>query len=268
MPRKLDLPLFKYLLITGISDSKILKAEIIINFTQDYKKMKIEILEFQGGAEKARGVAVIIDVFRAFSTACYAVDSGAVRIIATASPEVAFRLKENYHSSVLAGEKDERKIDGFDFGNSPTEILKSDLRGMTMILTTTAGTKGLVNASDADLILTGSLVNAGAVVRYIKVLNPDHVSLVAMGYRAASSADEDLLCAELIESRLKGRRGDFEKRINDLRLGSGQRFFRPENIEFSPPTDYFLCTMTDRFDFILKGEKRFDGNVDLMRIDA
>lgn len=230
--------------------------------------MKTEILEFPEGAKKAWGVAVIIDVFRAFSTACYAVDSGAVRIIAAASPEEAFRLKKSYNNSVLAGESNERKIEGFDFGNSPTEILKADLRGMTMILTTTAGTMGLVNASAADLIITGSLVNAAAIVRYIKALNPEHVSLVAMGYRAAASAEEDLLCAELIESGLKGRKPDFEKRINDLRLGSGQRFFRPENLEFSPPTDYFLCTMNDRFNFILKGEKRFDGNVDLMRIDT
>ncbi len=230
--------------------------------------MKIEILEFPEGAKKVRGVAVIIDVFRAFSTACYAIDSGAIRIIAASSAEEAFRLKTNYHSSMLAGEWDERKIEGFDFGNSPTEIIKSDLTGMTLILTTTAGTTGLVNASDADLLLAGSLVNAGAVVNYIKALNPDHVSLVAMGFRASASAEEDLLCAELIKSRLKGIKRDFGKKISDLRLGSGQRFFKPENLEFSPPTDYFLCTMTDRFDFVLKGEKRTDGNVDLMRIDA
>ena len=62
--------------------------------------MKIEILEFAEGARKARGVAVIIDVFRAFSVACYAFDSGAVRLIATGDVEEAFKLKKQYRNSV------------------------------------------------------------------------------------------------------------------------------------------------------------------------
>jgi 2-phosphosulfolactate phosphatase len=230
--------------------------------------MEIEVLEFVEGAKKAKGVAVIIDVFRAFSVACYAIDSGAVRIIAAAEAEAAFFLKKNYRNCVLVGERDERKIEGFDFGNSPTEIIKTNLQGKTVIQTTTAGTNGLINATNADIVITGSLVNAGAVVKYIRLIKPSHVSLVAMGYRATKSAEEDLLCAEIIKFRLEGNQGSFENRINDLRLGAGLRFFKPENLDFSPPTDFFLCTMADRFDFILKCEKRPDGNADLMRIDV
>ena len=131
--------------------------------------MEIEILEFVEGAKKAKGVAVIIDVFRAFSVACYAIDSGAVRIIAAAEAEAAFFLKKNYRNCVLVGERDERKIEGFDFGNSPTEIIRTNLQGKTVIQTTTAGTNGLINATNADIVITGSLVNAGAVVKYIKI---------------------------------------------------------------------------------------------------
>jgi 2-phosphosulfolactate phosphatase len=229
--------------------------------------MKIQILEFIEGARKAKGVTVIIDVFRAFTVACYAFDAGASRIITTAGIEEAFNLKKKYMRSVLVGEKDERKIEGFDFGNSPTEIIKSDLSGKTVIQTTTAGTCGLVNAS-GDIVITGSLVNSGAIIKYIKALNPEKVTLVAMGYRATTSAEEDLLCAEIIETGLAGKRKNFDERISDLRSGAGQRFFLPANIDYSPPTDFFLCTMRDRFDFILKGEKRTDGNIDLMRIDV
>jgi len=143
-------------------------------------KMKVEILEFIEGAKKAEGVTVIIDVFRAFSVGCYAFDSGAAGIIAAAGIDDAFQLRRKYANSVLVGERDEKKIPGFDFGNSPTEILQADLHGKTVIHTTTAGTQGLINATRADLILTGSLVNAGAIVKFIKDLNPSHVSLVAM----------------------------------------------------------------------------------------
>jgi len=229
--------------------------------------MKVEILEFVKGARNAKGVAVIIDVFRAFSVACYAFDAGAVRIIATAGVDDAFQLKKKYINSFLVGEREEKKIEGFDFGNSPTEIIKTDLHGKTVIHTTTAGTNGLVNAVNADVVITGSIVNAGAIVRYIKALNPEHVSLVAMGYRATLSADEDLLCADMIAAGLNDKSNISEKRISDLQNTTGKRFFNPDNIDFSPPTDFFLCTMIDRFNFVLKAETRFDGNIDLMKLD-
>ena len=62
--------------------------------------MKIDILEFVEGARKAKGVAIIIDVFRAFSVGCYIYDAGAVRIIATDSVDEAFQLKRKYKNSV------------------------------------------------------------------------------------------------------------------------------------------------------------------------
>jgi 2-phosphosulfolactate phosphatase len=229
--------------------------------------MKIEIHEFVEGAKRARGIAVIIDVFRAFSTACYAFDSGASRVIATVDPASAFTLKEQYHNPVLAGERNEKRIAGFDLGNSPTEFIRHDLHGKTVILTTTAGTNGLLSAINADMVITGSLVNADAVIRYIKYLDPSNVSLVAMGYRATVSADEDLLCAEIIRSGLKNAESNYNERISLLREGSGKRFFNPANLDFSPPTDFFLCTMLNRFNFVLKGEKRADGNIDLMKIE-
>jgi 2-phosphosulfolactate phosphatase len=230
--------------------------------------MKVEILEFVEGAHQAKGIVVIIDVFRAFSVACYAMDAGAARIIATSEVSQAFLLKTKYKNSVLVGERDEKKIEGFDFGNSPTEIIKVNLTGKTVIQTTTAGTQGLSNAVNADILLTGSLVNAGAVIKYIRFLNPETVSLVAMGYRATISAEEDLLCAEVISEGLKSGKTDFEKKISALQETSGQRFFNPRNIDFSPPTDFFLCTMTNKFDFVLKATRRVDGNIDLMKIDT
>ena len=112
-----------------------------------------------------------------------------------------------------------------------------------------------------------SLVNAGAIVKYLIDLDPDHVSLVAMGYRTLLSAEEDLLCAEYIANGLTGSKNISEQRIAGLMNTAGLRFFKPENMNFSPPTDFFLCTMLNRFNFVLKGEKRIDGNIDLRKID-
>ena len=176
-------------------------------------------------------------------------------------------MKRKYRNSVLIGERNERKIEGFDFGNSPTEILKNDFTGVTVIHTTTAGTMGLVNATGADVVLAASLVNASATASYILAKQPETVSLVAMGYRALSRADEDILCAGIIEARILGRKTNWDKEVAELKNGAGKRFFDPNTIDFAPPTDFFLCTMTDRFDFVLKAERRFDGNIDLGRVD-
>lgn len=229
--------------------------------------MKIRILEFAEGAMQAEGLAVIIDVFRAFSVACYAFDGGAMKIIATNEVEKAIELKKKYSNSVLVGERHEKKPEGFDLGNSPTEILMTDLKHRIVIQTTTAGTNGLVSAVNADIVITGSLVNAGAIVNYIKAINPERVSLVAMGFRAREPAEEDLLCARIIESRLLGKEENFEKQVEMLRHTSGNRFFKSENIDFSPPTDFFLCTMTDKFDFVIRAERRPDGNADLLKTE-
>jgi 2-phosphosulfolactate phosphatase len=229
--------------------------------------MNVEILEFIEGARRAHGVTVIIDVFRAFSVACYAFDAGASVIIATSGVEDAFQLKRKYINSVLVGERDEKKIPGFDFGNSPTEIIQADLHGKTVIHTTTAGTNGLINATRADLVLTGSFVNAGAIVKFIKALNPSLVSLVAMGYRASVSAEEDLLCADYIKDGLFESSTVSEQKIASLKNSSGKRFFNPDNINFSPPSDFFLCTMKDRFNFVLRAVTRADGNITLLKTE-
>jgi 2-phosphosulfolactate phosphatase len=229
--------------------------------------MKVKILEFVEGARMARGITVIIDVFRAFSVGCYAFDSGASGIIATAGVDDAFELKRKYANSVLVGERDEKKIPGFDFGNSPTEIIQADLHGKIVIHTTTAGTQGIINANQADLVLTGSFVNAGAIVKFIKALNPTLVTLVAMGYRASISAEEDLLCADYIRDGLLNRNSVSDEKIASLMNTSGRRFFNPDNINFSPPTDFFLCTMKNRFKFVLRAESRTDGNAALIKTD-
>src|SRR5471032_3278721 len=168
----------------------------------------VQILDFEAGARAARGVAVVIDVFRAFSVACYAFANGARRIIPVAGIEDALRLKQSHPEFVTLGERHARKLEGFDFGNSPTHIEHEDFTGRTLAHTTHAGTQGLVNATQADVVLTGSLVNAAALCRYITRLQPSVVSVVRMGQDARERCDEDDLCAELLAARLSG--ADFD----------------------------------------------------------
>ena len=225
--------------------------------------MKIEILQLLEGAQKAKGLTVIIDVFRAFSTACYAFENGASTIIPVGDIDQAYSLKKKHPEFLLMGERFERKPEGFDFGNSPTHLLNVDLSGKTIVHTTSSGTQGIANAANADEIITGSFVNASAIRKYIQIKDPGHVSLVCMGYSCQYPTDEDTFLAEYIKDKLEARETNFTAMVDKLRNGSGARLFEPENQEWSPSSDFDLCLSLSRFNFILRVER--EGELNYLR---
>ncbi|MCE5196888.1 MAG: 2-phosphosulfolactate phosphatase [Negativicutes bacterium] len=214
--------------------------------------MNIEILQLTAGAAQAKGIVVIIDVFRAYTVECQAFRQGIQRIYPVAAIEDALALKAAHADWLLAGERHSRKMPGFDFGNSPYEISLQDLQGKTLIHSTSAGTQGIGAAVWAEEILVGALTNAKANADYIRRRNPAQVSLVCMGQENLYPAEEDTFCAEYMQSLLENRSYDRQAAIEILRKGSGARFFEPENIAFSPPQDFYLATEFDSFPFALK----------------
>jgi len=214
--------------------------------------MEIRLLNLLEGAREATGLTVIIDVFRAFSLECYAVENGAARILPVGDIEQAYQLKKEHPDYVLIGEREEKKPKGFDFGNSPSQIREFDFSGKTIVHTTSSGTQGLVNAVNADEIITGSFVNAGAIIEYIRRKKPETVSLVGMGYATLYNVEEDDLCGLYISNALKGIPNDFEKMKEEIRRTSGARFFINENQHFAPKIDFELCLNINRFNFVLK----------------
>jgi 2-phosphosulfolactate phosphatase len=223
--------------------------------------MQINILQKVEGAKQARGLTVVIDVFRAFSTACYLFEAGVERILPVEKVEDALMLKEKYPDAILLGERHERKVPGFDFGNSPTHISGLKLDGKTIIMTTSSGTRGIASATQADEIITGSFVNAGAIIRYIRQQSPQTVSLACMGYEGHTATQEDTFLAEYIKAKLTGEEVDFEQMKEILRTGDGARLLNPANHEWSPATDFDLCLDLDRFDFVLRTENEQGINI-------
>ncbi len=222
--------------------------------------MDVEILQLLDGAQKAQGLTVIIDVFRAFSTACYAFGAGITKIYPVGNLDLAYRMKQQNPDFILVGERNEQKPEGFDFGNSPSQLLSSDLYGKTMVHTTSSGTQGIANAMQASEILTGSFVNAGAIVKYIRKQNPEKVSLVCMGYSCQYPTDEDTLLAVYIKNELERNPNNFQSMVEQIRTGDGARFFAPEKQEWAPMADFDLCLALNRFDFVLKVEQENGAN--------
>ncbi len=217
---------------------------------------KVNMLHLIDGAKQAEGLTVIIDVFRAFSLENYLYDMGAELIRPIGSVEEAFKLKETTPNSLLFGERNGIKVEGFDFGNSPSSVNSEIVKGKTILHTTSAGTQGVVNATNATQILAGSLVNARAIAEYIIETQPEVVSLVSMGWNAEELAEEDELCAEYIKSILDGEDiPNMDERVAALQFKGGEHFFAPETQHIFPEPDFWMCIKYDRFPYVLEISK-------------
>lgn len=230
--------------------------------------MKIDILHLVEGAKKAGGLTVVIDVFRAFSLACYTMAKGAKTIIPVGSIDLAYDLKRKHPEFLLVGERNEKIMPGFDYGNSPFQMINADVKDKTIVHTTSAGTQGLVNSVHAGEVITGSFVNANAIVRYIQKRKPQQVSLVCMGYAASRPTEEDTFCADYIKAELLNQHVNYDEMVKIIKETSGKRFFVPEKQSHAPSEDFDLCTRKGIFDFVLKAEPWNESHIHLKKIEV
>ena len=219
--------------------------------------MKVKIIN---NAKEATGIAVIIDVFRAFTVEPYLINNGAKKLIPVGDKQMAYDYKQKDNNCILIGERKGVMLPGFDYGNSPAQIQNIDFTGKTVIHTTSCGTQGIANAVNAQEIITGSFVNAKAIVKYIMSRNIEEVSLVVLCRPEEEPFEEDELCAKYLKSLLeKQPLDDLEIEIQKLKTTSGAKFFNDSLQEVFPEKDFYLCTEIDKFDFILKVNKSDDG---------
>lgn len=228
--------------------------------------MEIKIIH---DAKQASGLAIIIDVFRAFTVEPYLINNGVEKIIPVVDKEIAYNLKDKHKEYVLIGERNGIKLTGFDFGNSPSQIKNIDFSKKIVVHTTSCGTQGIVNAINAKEIITGSLVNASAIVRYIRQNNFKEISIVSMSRQNELPSAEDELCARYINSMLEDNPlENLEKEIENLKFSSGKKFFDSSNKDIFPEEDFYLCTEINKFDFILKVNKDIEGMLYIEKIEV
>jgi 2-phosphosulfolactate phosphatase len=229
---------------------------------------RVEVLHHLDGARRAAGVAVILDVFRAFTLAPCAIARGARSILPVGTADEAWALKRTDPTLLLAGESDGRPLPGFDFSNSPAAMLRQQLRGRTLVLRTSAGVQGLLAANQAEEVITGSFVNAAAIVAWLQARRASRVSLVAMGWNACEPAAEDEACAAYLAACLRGESPDFEAIRTRLRADpSGAKFFDPSQPWF-PPEDFEACLRLSAYPFVLRRARDAGGRLCLERVDV
>ena len=195
----------------------------------------------------ATGVVVVIDVIRAFSNAAYAFSVGAESITLVSGVDEALELKGLLPGSLVMGEVGGLPPEGFDFGNSPTEILQQDLHGKPLIQRTGAGTQGVVRCVNAEKLFACSFPVASATLQAVQQLKPERITFVITG---RDFHGEDQACAEYLEARLRGESPDPAPYLERARNANEIRLMPPEIFPYIA-SDIDYCTRLDSCAFAM-----------------
>jgi 2-phosphosulfolactate phosphatase len=151
-------------------------------------------------------VVVVVDVLRATSVMVQAMSQGAREIIPVKTVEEAFQMAKSFppDTTVLGGERESRKIEGFDLGNSPMEYQGEKVRGRRLIFTTTNGTKAFHAVASGKNVLVGSFLNIAAVAARCFELDQD--LLIYLSGDEGNFSLEDTVCGGMLIDQIIQKR--------------------------------------------------------------
>ena len=217
--------------------------------------MEIVVDSLLEGARRARGVVIIIDVFRAYTTAAVALSRGAEKIVLVAEVEEALALRDDGVGELCVGEVGGMRPEGFDFNNSPSQISRADVEGKNIIQSTRAGTVGMTAAQGADHLYGGSLAVASATVEAVRRLDPSLVTIVAMGSEGRIRTDEDEQCALFMRNLLQGVTPDHDSVRSLVLAGSEARKYGNPATPHFPSEDRDMAVTIDSHNFAIRVAK-------------
>jgi 2-phosphosulfolactate phosphatase len=136
----------------------------------------------------SRTTCVVFDVLRATSCIVTAFAYGAEGVIPVLTIEEAFAIRADRPEVILGGERGGNLIPGFDVGNSPHEY--TDFGRRVIVSTTTNGTVALRAVAHAGRVLVGSLLNIGAIARFLNQERPEELLLVCAGTGATFALED------------------------------------------------------------------------------
>ncbi len=201
------------------------------------------------------GAVVAVDVLRAFTTAAYAFAAGARHIFLVDSVDEALSFKAADPDVLVMGENHGRRVDGFDFSNSPTEVAAADLDGRVLVQRTSAGTRGVVAARSATRLWCAGLVCASATaaaLRASELGDPIYVITGRMQGERPANGTDDTATAELIERARLGIDIDAENTsrfVANSEEAKRTLLLGPGHVD---PEDITLATRVDAFDFAME----------------
>lgn len=170
------------------------------------EKLKLDVclsLKLVANYDLTDTIIVIIDIVRATSTICTAIEYGVDHLISVSSIEETLKLKDEGY--IIAGERNGDKIEGFDMGNSPISFMDRKLEGQKIAITTTNGTATIQAVLDASSgyqgveIIIGSFVNYSRVFGFLSRTNKN-VLLVCSGWKGNPSIEDTVFAGKLAKN--------------------------------------------------------------------
>lgn len=196
-------------------------------------------------------IFVIIDVFRAFTTAGYVLNKAPSEYILAKDSEVLSLLKNDTQEPLLIGKYEVGADLKYDIPNSPTRVDEGKISNRQVLHRTEAGARGVLQASEADVILCAGFCNAQASVDFIKKYDNPRVVFCPMGHEATTPTLEDHTCALYLQTLLQGVKLDLSPFDEAHQKGSGKYFFSEDQWQY-PREDFQKCLEVDRFDFAIR----------------
>ena len=139
-------------------------------------------------------MVVAVDILRATSSIVTAFAHGIEKVIPVSHLEEC----QTYSGQgcLTAAERDGRKADGFDLGNSPFSYMEPNIAGRTLAMTTTNGTQAIRLSADADAVLVGAFLNLSSVAAYLEARQKD-VIVVCAGWKGNFNLEDTLFAGAL-----------------------------------------------------------------------
>lgn len=194
-------------------------------------------------------MTAVIDVFRAFTTACHIMDLRPSRYYMTASGQAVERLRKENPDAILIGKTDIGEVCEYASPNSPTLVGKLDIGGRVVIHRTKSGAHGAVKYSFGGPAIGVCFTNLRASARWLRTAG-GRLDIIPMGLGQVVPTLEDELCKVALMDEIMGREvalvGDRER----LRATTGRCFFEWSQDEY-PAADFEHCLRLNGHDFAL-----------------
>ena len=175
--------------------------------------MKINVLLSPHNVDElyfSQKTSVVIDVLRATTVIVTALENGAREVIPVGSVDFAMKVSGNAFGgqTILAGERNTNKIEGFYLGNSPYEFTSETVQGKSIILYTTNGSKAIVKAKFSENLFICSFKNLKALAAHLVKLNKD-TEILCAGSNGMFCI-EDTVCAGRLINEMSALTKDVE----------------------------------------------------------
>jgi 2-phosphosulfolactate phosphatase len=211
-------------------------------------------------AAPPRGVIVVIDVLRSFSTAAYALAAGARCVVPASDLAAARALRDRYAPALISGAAPGgRQLEGADLPNSPAAMSQGVLAGRGLVLITAGGIHALLESAHVERVFAAGLNVALATAEAVRALRPSLVTLMTTGAWSDRDGDEDIACADLIEDYLYGRPTDPAHHAQRVRCSDfGRQFGLAPHL---PIEDLERAAQANCFSFAMPLQHNADGSV-------